>query len=90
MTIETLMSSEQFQEKLYEAKDITEVKALFAGEGIELTEDQLMAMLLPQGENLTEEDLENVSGGGSVMNWLRSRFGGGTGSFGGGGRMGGR
>ena len=90
MTIKSLLSNEQFQERLYQAKDVAEVKALFASEGIDITEDQLMSMMLPDGENLNEEDLENVSGGGSALSWLRSRLGGGSGSFGGGGKMGGR
>lgn len=90
MTFEELMKNEQFQEKLYGAKDVAEVRALFAGEGVELSEDRLMSMLLPQGEDLTEEDLEGVSGGGSVMSWIRSRIGGGKGAFGGGGNVGGR
>lgn len=90
MTFDSLMSNETFQEKLYGAKDVSEVKELFANEGVDLTEEQLMEMLLPNGEDLSEEDLENVSGGGSVMNWIRSRLGGGKGAFGGGGSAGGR
>ena len=77
MTIEELMRNEQFQEKLYGAKDVTDVRALFASEGVDLTADQLLAMLQPNGENRTEEELENASGGGSVMNWLLSKLGGG-------------
>ena len=90
MTFEALMSNEPFQEKLYEAQDIAEVKALFSNEGVDITEKKLMSMMLPDGENLTENDLENVSGGGSVISWLRSRLGGGKESFGGGGTAGGR
>lgn len=90
MTLESIMSNKQFQEKLYEAKDIIEVKALFVSEGYELTEDKLMSMLLPEGENLSEDELENVTGGGSIMSWIRSRLGGGKGAFGGGGSAGGR
>lgn len=90
MTLESIMSNKQFQEKLYEAKGIIEVKALFVSEGYELTEDKLMSMLLPEGENLSEDELENVTGGGSIMSWIRSRLGGGKGAFGGGGSAGGR
>lgn len=90
MTFESLMRNEQFQEKLYEAQDLADVRALFANEGVEITEEKLMSMMLPDGEDLEESDLENVSGGGSVMSWLRSRLGGGKGSFGGGGTAGGR
>ena len=90
MTVESLMSSEEFQKKLYEAKDIVAVKALFASEGVEISEEELMSMLLPEGDDIPEEDLESVSGGGSIMNWFRSRLGGGNGAFGGGGTAGGR
>lgn len=90
MTVETLMSRKPFLEKLYAAQDLAEVKALFESEGVEMTENDLMKMLMPQGDTLTEDELEEVAGGGSIMNWLRSRLGGGKGAFGGGGSMGGR
>lgn len=90
MTIDSLMRDEKFQERLYEAKDLAEVKALFASEGMEITDNELMKMLLPQGETLSEDELESVAGGGAIMNWLRSRLGGGKGAFGGGGTAGGR
>lgn len=90
MTVETLMSRKPSLEKLYAAQDLAEVKALFESEGVEMTENDLMKMLMPQGDTLTEDELEEVAGGGSIMNWLRSRLGGGKGAFGGGGSMGGR
>ena len=77
MTFEALMRNEQFQEKLYDAKNAADVITLFASEGIDLTEEQLLAMLLPNGENRTEEELEEVSGATSVMNWMRRKLGGG-------------
>ena len=76
MTIEALMRNEQFQEKLYGAKDVADVRALFASEGVDLTADQLLAMLWPNGENRAEEELENVSGG-LVLSWMRRKLGGG-------------
>lgn len=90
MTFESLMNDEQFLERLYEAKDIAEVKVLFLSEGVEVTEEELMSKLLPGGEDLTEDDLESVSGGGAIINWFRNLLGGGKGAFGGGGSMGGR
>lgn len=83
MTVEALIDNEQFQEKLHEAKNIAEVKALFEREGVDITEDKLMKLMLPEGEDLTEEALENVSGGGSVLSWLLSKLGRGSGGGGG-------
>lgn len=90
MTFESLMANEVFQEKLCEAKDMAEVKALFSGEGVEISEEELMNKILPDGQELTEDSLEDVSGGGAIMNWFRSKLGGGKGAFGRGGSAGGR
>ena len=90
MTIEALMANEQFLQKLYQASDLAEVMALFKEEGVAVSEEQILASTLPAGDDLSEKDLESVSGGGSVMSWFRSRLGGGRGAAGGGGSMGGR
>ena len=90
MTFESLITDEQFREKLNQAKDMAEVKALFSGEGVEISEEELMNKILPAEQELSEESLENVSGGGAIMNWFRkwlaigkSPFSGGGGSAGG-------
>ena len=90
MTFESLINSEQFKERLFKAENISEVKELFLDEGVTISEEELLTKLLPTGDDLSEEDLEIVSGGGSVMGWLRSYLGGGAGAFGGGGKAGGR
>ena len=97
MTIEELMNDESFNAKLGEAQDLKEVVRLLGEQGIETTEDQLKAAFPKEGE-LEEADLENVAGG-SLFGWVayrigytigRSIGGGGHGSFGGGGKAGGR
>lgn len=90
MTFESLMANEVFQEKLYEAKDMAEVIRLFSNEGVVLSEKDLMNKILPDGQELTEDSIEDVSGGGAIMNWFRSKLGGGKGASGGGGSAGGR
>lgn len=98
MTLESLMKDENFQEKLYQAADMAEVKALFSESGVEISEEELMDKLLPTGKDLSEEELENVSGGGNWLSSLRNFINalryksGGAGSFsgGGGGAAGGR
>lgn len=82
MDFETLMADEQFRQKLDEAKDIAAVQALFSEQGLALTEKELLTRILPEGEELSEESLENVSGGGSILSWFRSRFSGGGGGHG--------
>ncbi len=97
MTFEELMNDESFNAKLSEAQDLKEVVSLLAEYGIETTEEQLKAALPKEGE-LEETELENVAGG-SFIGWVayrigytigRSIRGGGHGSFGGGGKAGGR
>lgn len=97
MSIEELMNDESFNEKLNEAQDLKEVVRLLGEHGIETTEEQLKAAFPKEGE-LEETELENVAGG-SLIGWVayrigytlgRSIRGGGHGSFGGGGRAGGR
>ena len=91
MSFEDLMEDASFVSKLYDAQDMAAVKAIFAEAGLEITEEELMRHILPNGEELKEQELEDVSGGASWFNpfisWLR---GGGKGAAGGGGKMGGR
>ena len=97
MTFEELMNDESFNKKLKEAQDLKGVVSLLGKYGIETTEEQLQAALPKEGE-LEEAELENVAGG-SHIGWVAYRIGhiighslsgGGRGSFGGGGKMGGR
>ena len=88
MDVKTLMTQEDFRAKLCAANDLAAVRELFSAEGVELSEKEIMQLILPEGEELNETELEDVSGGGSALNWFRSRLGGRR-SFGG-GTMGGR
>ena len=90
MTFESLVADELFQEKMHQAKDITEIILLFSEAGVEITEKDLMRKILPEDQELSEEALEDVAGGGAAVNWIRSKLRGGKGSFGSGGKMGGR
>ena len=63
--IEALKTNKVFIEKLLEAKSNEDIIAVFADEGIEVTEKEILAaddMLTSDGE-LNEKALENVSGG---------------------------
>lgn len=78
-TLSQLMQNPEFMEKLKTATGIGDVQAAFADECIDLTEDEVMELLkgiqsiaIENGalENgaLSEEDLENVSGG--FVDWV--------------------
>ena len=89
MTFESLVADKLFQEKLHQAKDITEIVLLFSEAGVEISEKDLMSKVLPEYQEFSEEALEDVAGGGAVVNWIRNILGG-QGAFGSGGKMGGR
>ena len=82
-----LLNNEAFMAKLSEAKNIGEVKDLFAEEGVTVTEDEMLDSILPSGDELDEESLESVAGGASASSiffgWLsqllKKRRGGGGG-----------
>ena len=82
-----LLNNEAFMAKLSETQNIEEVKAVFAEEGVTVTEDELLNSILPSGDELDEESLEAVAGGASASSiffgWLsqllKKRRGGGGG-----------
>lgn len=88
MTFESLMEDELFQDRVYQAKDLGEVISLFSEAGVEISEKDLLDRILPSGQELSEKELENVAGGRTIMSFFRSILKGG--SFGSGGKMGGR
>lgn len=64
MTIEELERDSEFQANVANAKDINEIIALFKEKGIDVTEEQLLKVADQAGEDeLSESDMENVSGG---------------------------
>lgn len=95
--METKQMSMELQEKLNKAETIDDVVRICAEAGITVSKSQLEAAeALSSDEELTEETLDAVSGGG-LLNWFwkywrsrRSSGGGGSGFFGGGGSAGGR
>ena len=91
MKMEELLKDPSFVEKLRGVQSIADIQRLFAEEGVTVTPEELMQLALPEaeGDELSETDLENVSGGSSVLSWLLSRLSGRF-SGGSGGNMGGR
>ena len=62
--VQALMQDEQFKEKLSQAEDLEAMAALFRNEGFEITGEDLKAAVEQQDGELSEENLENVAGGG--------------------------
>ena len=74
--LEELFKSEEFKKEVANLKTAEELRAAFAKHGVEMTEEEVVnlcgqiAKQVSEGENgeLTEESLENVSGG--IAPWL--------------------
>lgn len=61
------LTVEEFEEAIEKANTIEEVIDLYKSQGIDVTEDELKAMAGPEdGDELTEEALEDVAGGALV------------------------
>jgi len=68
--IRNLMENEAFVAELETVKTMEEAVALFAREGVTVTEAELNAWLsAPESETLSEDDLDEVAGG-SVAVWI--------------------
>lgn len=99
--IGAMLANEEFVEELRKAETIDQAVALFSKEGVTVTTEELNAYLSDErDDDLTEDDLNDVSGGcvfsigiriirGIINSCNRSSGGGGQGSFGGGGGGGG-
>ena len=99
--INTLLANEEFANELKGVTTIECAVALFAREGVTITAGELNEYLDSEnGDDLTEEELEGVSGGCAICIGIRiirglinaigrSSSGGGGNSFGGGGGGGG-
>lgn len=94
VAIENLAKDEKFMAKLENARGEDEVVALFKSNGVEITANELKAMLSDEKGELDESSLDEVSGGAvayiigyAAARWLKNRssLGGGKGAFGGGG-----
>lgn len=76
-----LLSDEKFLARMNDTEnDISKMKALFASEGIELSEDKIKVIIdaldsakksMYTGEGLSDEDLEAIAGGGAVGTGLK-------------------
>lgn len=70
--LSVLSSNEEFKSKLVALETVEQIQALFNEYEIEMSQDEVAefckevakaANLLPEGEELNEEELENVAGG---------------------------
>lgn len=94
--MEEILISKEFEEKIQQAKTLEDVVQACAEEGIQVTKEQLEGAMLPESDGeLTEDMLDNVSGGGlfslvrKIINTYRAinyKGGGGGFSRGGGGK----
>lgn len=96
--IAVLVENEEFADKLRTAETVEQAIELFASEGVSVTAEELNTYLADDADAaLTEEALDDVSGGCVICIGIRivksilkrSSGGGGKGSFGGGGGGGG-
>ena len=68
MKLENLQNDKEFMDKLAEANDVESIKALLAAKGIEMSDEEIKEALdRSDGGELSENDLENVAGGFSVL-----------------------
>ena len=67
-----LMEDQQFAEKLGAAESVEDMVRVLGEYGVTVTPEELDGMLtaVPAGGELSEEDLENVSGGLIYPRWL--------------------
>ena len=63
-TVEELLNDKVFTEKLKAAKSLEEIADLFKEQGVDVTAEEIKAAAKEKaGEELDEQDLENVAGG---------------------------
>jgi len=73
--IQKLMENEAFVAELETVKTMEEAVALFAREGVTVTEAELNEWLSgSESETLSEEDLDEVAGG-SIAGWIGYQLG---------------
>ena len=62
------LTVEEFEEAIEKANTVEEVIDLYKSQGIDVTEDELKKIVgSDEGEELTEEDLDNVAGGALIL-----------------------
>lgn len=81
--LEVLLNDEAFLDKMMEATTLDELGKLFSENGVEMSQEELCefakegkrATALSQSDGeLTEDALEDVSGGGAIFNWIRKKL----------------
>ncbi len=79
MEPERLLKDINFLTRLADAPDMDAVIKLFSENGAEVTEEYLLSRALPNSSELTEYDLEVITGGTSrssgFIDWVRRRIG---------------
>ena len=72
--INDLFQNESFVKQAEEVKDVAELKALLSNNGVELTESEFDNLLSTVAKSetceLNENELQNVSGGASIINFI--------------------
>lgn len=79
--VNLLMQNEEFAAAFGKAANAREVVDLFAAKGVEVpleTAQELFEPLIPDGEELDEESLEDVSGGGGIGTYVGTAIGNGV------------
>ena len=75
MEIKALLQNPAFVAKLKEVKDVESALKLFAEEGVSVTAEELKQLLHQAGEELSDEEMDNVAGGyWSAVDWVCSLF----------------
>jgi predicted ribosomally synthesized peptide with nif11-like leader len=65
--LEELQNDKEFMDKLADATTVQDVRALLDGKDIEISDDEIARALGETEQELSVEDLENVSGGISTL-----------------------
>ena len=76
--LEKLMDTQDFMEAASACNTLEDLQKLLAEQGLELTVEELTALIAPvavgaDGE-LSEEALDNVAGGGRFIDWLYNKL----------------
>ena len=72
MDVKELMQDEEFLSRIEDAEDLDAVMRLFASKGVAVSEEAWMKYLLPEGEELNEDELTQVAGGAvSVVSFIK-------------------
>ena len=75
--IQALVNNTEFAQKFEAAASEQEFLNLLKEYGIEVTREDILALLAPaaEGDELGEDMLDNVAGGGKIWEWVKDRFG---------------